>query len=507
MNARIDTTNNDLTFGFKNNLCQLSYHFVLSILIGLSLRMTIFQDEIIAPKIKSSHSFKYTFKTAFLISFGFTKALSNLVVGRISDLYGRKLPHSIGWVAGIFLGIMLLYTTKSADTSSDSVNSNTWTWLVIANIFLGFQQAFTWTTAIFMWMDILGPKNRALGSGISNSVGYLSNAITIYISASFSTEQAFYVVLASSMLGLAISLLGIKDTTDFVIKEVLEKPSILPTNDDTDTIEITTIDTALVEETDEDINLAACFEDEPDEEHKRVPYEMVSLSTESQSTTILHQPTTTTSSFLLILVQTCWYNKSTAILCVGGLFANLVTSLAWGLVLIWALQEESISIHRVRNISAGFDFSKAIMMILASSISDRRSSRKPILIGGFLTTTFGLTITALADWRDVIDVVDQVYYCLLTGGIITGCGIGSVYCVMAGALSDHSLATDRASAIGIYKLWRDSGYAVGGLLTGVLADLSGGSFIVTTLVVAALVGILVIFFALHYQEGSQKESD
>ena len=78
---------------------------------------------------------------------------------------------------------------------------------------------------------------------------------------------------------------------------------------------------------------------------------------------------------------------------------------------------------------------------------------------------------------------------------------------MAGALSDHSLATDRASAIGIYKLWRDSGYAVGGLLTGVLADLFGGSFIVTTLVVAALVGILVIFFALHYQEGSQKESD
>ena len=112
-------------------------------------------------------------------------------------------------------------------------------------------------------------------------------------------------------------------------------------------------------------------------------------------------------------------------------------------------------------------------MILASSISDRRSSRKPILIGGFLTTTFGLTITALADWRDAIDVVDQVYYCLLIGGIITGCGIGSVYCVMAGALSDHSLATDRASAIGIYKLWRDSGYAVGGLLTGVLADLFG----------------------------------
>ena len=60
---------------------------------------------------------------------------------------------------------------------------------------------------------------------------------------------------------------------------------------------------------------------------------------------------------------------------------------------------------------------------------------------------------------------DGVYYYLLLGSIVIGTGIGSVYCIMAGAMSDHTLPTERATAIGVYKFWRDSGYAVGGLLT------------------------------------------
>jgi MFS family permease len=110
-------------------------------------------------------------------------------------------------------------------------------------------------------------------------------------------------------------------------------------------------------------------------------------------------------------------------------------------------------------------------------------------------------ITALADTGNTAeDNKDQVYFKLLIGGIVIGCGIGSVYCVMAGAMSDHTPATNRASAIGVFKLFRDSGYAIGGLLTGILADIFGGSFVATTLIVAALVGILVFLIIVYYRE-------
>ena len=83
---------------------------------------------------------------------------------------------------------------------------------------------------------------------------------------------------------------------------------------------------------------------------------------------------------------------------------------------------------------------------------------------------------------------------------------------MAGAMSDHSPPTERATAMGVYKFWRDSGYAVGGLLTGVVADLvptaleeegppSIGSLSIPTFLVAGLVGLLIVCILILYREG------
>ena len=149
------------------------------------------------------------------------------------------------------------------------------------------------------------------------------------------------------------------------------------------------------------------------------------------------------------------------------------------------------------NIAAAFTFTKGIVMFISGYISDRQQDRKRVIMGGFTAAIIGLLVTAAAALTTDVGVI---FVRLLLGGIILGTGIGSVYCVMTAALSDHTHPKDRASAIGVYKFWRDSGYAFGGLLTGWIADASGGSFVVTTLVVTMLVGALVIGIGLLYRE-------
>jgi MFS family permease len=61
----------------------------------------------------------------------------------------------------------------------------------------------------------------------------------------------------------------------------------------------------------------------------------------------------------------------------------------------------------------------------------------------------------------------------LAGVVLLGLGTALVYPVLLAVVSDVVHPSSRASAVGVYRLWRDSGYAVGGLLAGILADLLG----------------------------------
>jgi len=514
-------TQTNINFGFHHsNWKQLTLHFAITILIGITLRLTTFQEAtVIASQLGSE---RYLSKTSFLISFGFTKAISNLVVGRISDIWGRKLPHVIGWGFGILLGCSLLKLASITTTSSDGDHTDTdttnhhllWMTYVFANICLGAQQGWTWTTNIFMFIDILGPKNRALASAISNSVGYLTSAFATYAAASLSTDVAFGLVLASSLVGCSISMFLIEDTSHFVARESVrgdhhshgqqrqEEQSVVVcgeqemvrrrdvVNEEGNT---NAADTTIHQMGEDQTNV----EDDQDEafgDHFGLE-EDADKDRHQQPSIILEQ-----SFFASVFWETCWQNPSAAVLCWGGLTANLVTSLAWGLVLIWGHQQDLTSLQ-LANIGSAFTFSKAFAMIVSGYISDRTDRRRSVLLGGFVVTSAGLLLTA---WADATTNPTEIYIRLCVGGIIIGCGIGSVYCVLTAALSDHTAPRDRASAIGVYKLWRDSGYAFGGLLTGWVADASGGSFVTTTTVVAGLVMVLVVSIGGLYEEVSSK---
>jgi MFS family permease len=80
------------------------------------------------------------------------------------------------------------------------------------------------------------------------------------------------------------------------------------------------------------------------------------------------------------------------------------------------------------------------------------------------------------------------------GAILLGLGTALVYPTLLAAISDVSHPSWQGSAVGVYRLWRDSGYAIGGLLAGILADLLGISWAIGVVgVLTLLSGIIVAF--------------
>jgi len=80
----------------------------------------------------------------------------------------------------------------------------------------------------------------------------------------------------------------------------------------------------------------------------------------------------------------------------------------------------------------------------------------------------------------------------LVESLVLGAGTALVYPTLLAVIGDEARTPDRATSVGIYRLWRDSGYAVGAILTGFIADAAGfPAAIITVAVLTAMSGILV----------------
>jgi MFS family permease len=92
----------------------------------------------------------------------------------------------------------------------------------------------------------------------------------------------------------------------------------------------------------------------------------------------------------------------------------------------------------------------------------------------------------------------------LAESVALGAGTALVYPTLLAVISDVARVPDRATSVGIYRLWRDAGYAVGAIVAGVIADAAGFSAAIVT--VAALTGISGIIVAVRMHESGRRPS-
>jgi predicted MFS family arabinose efflux permease len=98
---------------------------------------------------------------SFLVAFGSSKALFNLVTGQLVKRFTRKKILLLGWIAAIPVPFLLMYAPS-------------WGWVIAANVFLGINQGLAWSSTVIMKIDLVGEKNRGLAMGINELAGYVS---------------------------------------------------------------------------------------------------------------------------------------------------------------------------------------------------------------------------------------------------------------------------------------------------------------------------------------------
>ena len=170
----------------------------------------------------------------------------------------------------------------------------------------------------------------------------------------------------------------------------------------------------------------------------------------------------------------------------AGLVNNLNDGLAWGLFpLIFA--EAGLGLEKIGVLAGLYPAVWGVTQLVTGALSDR-IGRKWLIAAGMWIQASAIAIIATL-WT---------YAAFALGAVLLGLGTAMVYPTLLASIGDIAHPSWRASAVGVYRLWRDFGYALGALIAGAVADLFGLS--AAALVVAALTFTSGIVVALRMTE-------
>jgi MFS family permease len=123
-----------------------------------------------------------------------------------------------------------------------------------------------------------------------------------------------------------------------------------------------------------------------------------------------------------------------------------------------------------------------IGQLFTGALSDR-IGRKVLIVSGMWLQAVGL---------GAIAIFDQ-FYQFAIAAVLLGAGTAMVYPTLLAAIGDVAHPSWRASSVGVYRLWRDLGYAVGAIVAGIVADLFGvNSSIWVIAAITFLSGVVVL---------------
>jgi MFS family permease len=154
-------------------------------------------------------------------------------------------------------------------------------------------------------------------------------------------------------------------------------------------------------------------------------------------------------------------NVSLFAACQAGLVNNLNDGMSWGLYPLF-FAAHGLGIERIGVVKAVYPAVWGLLQVATGPLSDRWG-RKGLIAWGMVVQAGGIWLTVLL----------PTYPAWLLGAALQGLGTAMVYPTLLAAIVDHAHPTWRASSLGVYRFWRDLGYAVGALLAGIIADAIG----------------------------------
>ena len=185
-------------------------------------------------------------------------------------------------------------------------------------------------------------------------------------------------------------------------------------------------------------------------------------------------------TFGVIFARTSWRDPTLGAVSQAGLVNNAVDGLAWGILpLLFAANGESVGAIGV--LAAVYPGVWCVAQLFTGAWSDR-VGRKPLIVSGMVLQGAALALVATTSG----------FALWLLGAVLIGLGTALVYPTLIAAVGDVAHPAWRATAVGVYRLWRDAGYVVGALLGGVVADVFDLRAAVMAVAVLSVVSGLVV---------------
>ncbi len=188
--------------------------------------------------------------------------------------------------------------------------------------------------------------------------------------------------------------------------------------------------------------------------------------------------------------RTTWTDRNLSSISQAGLVNNLNDGMAWGLFPLF-FGAAHMSLDRIGTLAAIYPATWGIAQLATGALSDR-VGRKWLIASGMWVQAIGIGVV----------IVSKSFAGFAAGAALLGIGTAMVYPTLLAAIGDVALPSWRASSVGVYRLWRDSGYALGALLAGLTADLvglSGAMWLVAALtLMSGLVAAVRMDETLHH---------
>ncbi|MFN5879321.1 MAG: MFS transporter [Flavobacteriales bacterium] len=159
-----------------------------------------------------------------------------------------------------------------------------------------------------------------------------------------------------------------------------------------------------------------------------------------------------------IFWETTWKNRNLGSVTQAGLINNLNDGMSWGLLPV-LLMSKGFSIGTVGVITAVYPAVWGLGQLITGKMADH-FSKKYMLVTGMVLQAIALFAMIYA--RSELD------YSLLSA--LLGWGTAMVYPTFLATVAENTHPLDRAESIGVFRLWRDLGYAIGAVITGIIAD-------------------------------------
>lgn len=179
---------------------------------------------------------------------------------------------------------------------------------------------------------------------------------------------------------------------------------------------------------------------------------------QTSSNGITHKP-----NLWWVFKETSFKNKKLFSVSQAGLINNLNDGMSWG-VFPLLFMSMGVGLEGIGWIKAVYPVVWGVGQIVTGPLADK-IGRKPLIVWGMFVQVLGHIVIGFEWFEPLISG--------LIGSVFLGIGTAMVYPALLAAVSDTAHPSWRASSLGVYRFWRDMGYAIGALMAGIVGNFFG----------------------------------